>query len=220
MPKNFEIISRPNTTLSAKELNNPWLEAASEDSDDFGRLLKFVKGKWETGDDSVPDGTEFVAHVDQLARGWVRFEDGKVTDRRIGKVADGFIPPKRDELPDNDPTKWVDKDTSGKPRDPWVVQWLLPLISVEAGDLVTFVTGSRGGIDAVRKLCRIYGHKHRGRLLPIVALRTRSYKHSLYGRIETPDLPVVGWEGEQTAIPTLSRADIAADPDSDSQIPF
>ena len=51
----------------AKQSDNPWLEAAAEAGNDFGRLLKFVKGKWETGDDIVAENTEYVAHVDQIA---------------------------------------------------------------------------------------------------------------------------------------------------------
>jgi len=52
---------------------NPWLEVANETGSELGRILRFVKGKYECGDDEVPLGTEFVAHLDQLARGCVKF---------------------------------------------------------------------------------------------------------------------------------------------------
>ncbi len=107
----------------------------------------------------------------------MKFEDSKVVDRLIGKVADGFKPPKREELGDTDRTSWKEKDANGQPRDPWVSQWFVPMIAVETGDFVTFVTGSKGGAAAVAGLCRVYGHKNREGMLPIVALRTRSYKH-------------------------------------------
>ena len=80
-------------------------------------------------------------------------------------------------------------------KNPRVEQWFLPLIAVETGDVVTFVTSSKGGIAAIINVCRVYGHRHRAGQLPIVALRTRSYKHKQFGRIETPDLPIVGWTG-------------------------
>ena len=57
---------------AATTRDNPWLEAASEAGNPFGKLLKFVKGKWTIGDDEIAAGSEYVAHVDQLARGWVR----------------------------------------------------------------------------------------------------------------------------------------------------
>lgn len=225
MSKTFEVLTekqKDTTSVPATHDENPWLEAASEAGSGLGRLLKFIKGKFESGDDEVPLGTEYVAHVDQMARGWVRFEDGKVVDRNIGKIADGYKPPQREELPDNDPANWAEKDANGKPRDPWVAQWFLPLTDVETGDFATFITGSKGGVTAVANLCRIYGRKRRDCLLPIVALRTRSYKHKQYGRIETPDLPIVGWEGAPTAMPVqiADRTDNANDDDQNDAIPF
>jgi hypothetical protein len=188
-------VEKQKLKLPTTTYENPWLEAAAEAGNPFGKLLKFVKGKWEIGDDEVPLGTEYIAHIDQLARGWVRFEDGKVTDCKIGKVADRIKLPTRDELPDTDPTAWKEKDADDNPRDPWVKQWYLPLIAVETGDFATFVSGSNGGDNAISNLCRVYGHNMRDGLLPIVALKTGSYKHKKYGRIEEPDFPVVGWHG-------------------------
>jgi hypothetical protein len=97
----------------------------------------------------------------------------------------------------------------------------LPLISVETGEVYTFVTGSKGGIAAVKNLCRVYGNKHRDNLLPIVALRTRSYKHKQYGRIETPDLMIVGWDGiTSTAIPVQSAPTGNAADDLNDAVPY
>ena len=215
MNKLLDVSEKEKATLPATHYENPWLEAASEANNELGRLLKFVKGEWMVGDDIVPDNMEYVAHVDQIVRGWVRFKDGKVVDRAIGKIADGYKPPQREELPDNDPGSWTEKDAKGDPRDPWVAQWFLPLIALETGDFATFVTGSKGGVAAIANLCRIFGRKHRDGLLPIVALRTRSYKHKQYGRIETPELPIVGWEGASTAMPAS-----AAVGEPDDAIPF
>src|SRR5262249_50322017 len=73
--------------VPAPTYDNPWLQVAAESSGNFGKLLKFVKGKWEVGDDEVPIGTEYIAHIDQLARGWVHFEDGEIVgDPIIEKI--------------------------------------------------------------------------------------------------------------------------------------
>jgi hypothetical protein len=101
MSKPLEESEKQKTSLPVTRYENPWLEAAEETSGDLSKLLKFVKGKWMVGDDVVPDGTEYVAHIDQVARGWVCFEDGKVVDRTIGKLADCFKMPKREDLPNN-----------------------------------------------------------------------------------------------------------------------
>ena len=220
-PKIMSNQQKNTTTLPVTHYENQWLEAASEVGNDLGRLLKFVKGKFESGDDEIPIGTEYIAHVNQIARGWVRFAEGKVVDRAIGKIADGYKPPQRTELSDNDPESWTERDANGKPRDPWVPQWYLPLISVETGEVYTFVTGSKGGIAAVANLCRVYGNKHRDNLLPIVALRTRSYKHKQYGRIETPDLPIVGWDSmTSTAIPVQSAPTGNTADDLNDAVPY
>src|SRR5262249_12348793 len=79
-----EVVNKePNAAVVSYE--NPWLEAAAETGNELGRLLKFVKGKYETGDDEVPEGTEYVAHIDQLVRGWVKFEDNKVVEQHLAK---------------------------------------------------------------------------------------------------------------------------------------
>ena len=84
------------SNLPATKFENRWLEVAAETSGGLGKLLKFVKGKWEIGDDEVPIGTEYIAHIDQLAQGWVHFEDGEVVgDPIIVKIADGKKLPSR-----------------------------------------------------------------------------------------------------------------------------
>jgi len=185
--------------LPAVKYDNPWLEVAAENSGRFGKLLKFVKGKWEVGDDEVPIGTEYIAHIDQLAQGWIHFENGEVVgDPIVVKIADGKKLPIRDELSDNNAKKW-EKDNDGRPRDPWVKQWYLPLVSVETGELHTYVTGSDGGDQAITNLCAVYGRKVQDGMLPIIALRASGYKHKKHGRIEKPELPIIGWDGTPPA---------------------
>jgi hypothetical protein len=164
------------------------------------RLLKFVKGKFYTGDDEVPIGREYVAHVNQLNHGWVKFSDNKVADQRIGAVAKGFVCVPREELGDTDTASW-EKDGTGTPRDPWTRQYYLPLEDVESGELLTFVTGSQGGNTAVGRLASQFVRNSRNGL-PIVRLNATSYKHKSFGRVETPDFPVIGWTGGEKKIST------------------
>ena len=160
-------------------------------------FLKFVKGEFYSGDDEVPLGTEYIAHVDQLVCGRVKFADGKVVDQRIGLIAEGFKPPPRKELGDLDESKW-EKDGAGMPRDPWTLQYFLPIEGPETGELLTYVTGSRGGISAIGRLCNQFVRKARNGL-PIVRLSAGSYKHKRFGRVEKPDFPVVSWTGASVA---------------------
>jgi hypothetical protein len=90
------------------------------------RLLKFSKGNWLIGDDELSADRLFIAHVHQLAHGWVKFIDGKVADQRVGIVANGFVVTDRSELGDTDRGQW-EREPSGAPRDPWSKQYYLPL---------------------------------------------------------------------------------------------
>ena len=50
----------------------------------------------------------------------------------------------------------------------------------------------------------MYGRKVRDGQLPIVALRSSGYKHRKYGRIEKPELAIVGWDSEPKAPITVT----------------
>jgi len=155
-------------------------------------ILKFAKGDYSIGDEDVPLGTQFVACVGDTATGYVKWVDKKKVDERIGRVADGFTAPLRESLGDTDKSLW-EKDLAGQPRDPWALQWFLPMIGVEDGNRVVFATGSGGGKKAVGRLLRAFGDcPLRGD--PTIRLDARSYKHPDYGKIDEPLFIILGWE--------------------------
>ncbi len=95
--------STDNTTPATTTLVDPYEQfAAREGGPEFfeGDLIKFVKGKWERGQDKQAIGaTEmFTANLAELHEGWIRFEDGRVADREIGRVASGYVHPPRSRL--------------------------------------------------------------------------------------------------------------------------
>jgi len=154
-------------------------------------ILKFAKGDYSIGDEDVPLGTQFVACVGDTATGYVKWVDKKKVDERIGRVADGFTAPLRESLGDTDKSLW-EKDLAGQPRDPWALQWFLPMIGVEDGNRVVFATGSGGGKKAVGRLLRAFGDcPLRGD--PTIRLDARSYKHPDYGKIDEPLFIILGW---------------------------
>jgi hypothetical protein len=213
-------------TKTISKPDNPWLEVSNE-LGSFGKILKFNKGLWEVGDDEIAEGTQYVVLIDQVAREWVKFEDSAPTKRLRFPIADGVPPPPREQLGDTDKSKW-EVDDDGKPRDPWTLQWQLGMVPVGAlGDLVVFTTSSKGGESCIVNLCGIYGRSPRNGMLPIVALKTRSYKRKTYGKIQTPDLLIVGWDtGGAPSIPPVPSAPIAAANadaeviEMDDEIPF
>src|SRR5262245_34296149 len=102
------------------------------------KILKFRKGKYFVMDNEVRAGTEFIAHASQLTLGWIKFFNNKVVERRMGRAAERFVPPERDELGDMDRSEWEFRD--GEAVDPWTFQHLLPLEHTETGEVYIFTT--------------------------------------------------------------------------------
>jgi hypothetical protein len=189
---------------------NRFLEVAHETQANL-KLLKFTKGKYFIGDDEVT-GRTYIAHVDQMARGYVRFSRGKVVEQRVGKVADGFRAPARDELGDVDESQ-LEKDGSGKPRDPWSLQYYIPMTDIETGDTAVFTTASHGGKGAVGRLSDLYAKNIRNGK-PVVRLAVESYRHQTFGRIETPNFMLVSWDqgfGSEVSVVAVPNHDMNAD---------
>lgn len=192
-----------------------------------GTLLKFNKGDWLSGQDNdeVEAGTRLVANMEELMVGWIRWEDNKPTDQIMGRVAEGYQPPKRHELGDNDKDQW-ETDDRGQPRDPWQFSNYLILKAEKGDELFTFAASSRGSINAVGELCKVYGKAMRQRPdeFPIIKLDGGSYNHpnKAYGRIKFPILEVVGWAPKAEfaeALAAEDESDDAGSPEPDAAAP-
>ena len=120
---------RPNAVeLPADRNAFEQLAAALAQTPFDGDLLRFSKGEYLARNDELVElGTEFVADVPGLQVGWQKWEDGKPVQHEIGYVADGYRPPRRSELGDDEPSTW-EVDEQGQPRDPWQKTMYLPLI--------------------------------------------------------------------------------------------
>jgi hypothetical protein len=187
----------------------------------IGRLLKFSKGDFIVGDagETLAEDIEFTALMDELTVGWVRWEDGKIAETRMGRVVDGFVPQPRRELGDLDAAAW-ETGADGKARDPWQFQNYLPLQRGD-GEMFTFIAGSRGALNAVAELCRIHSRhaKKNSYQYPVIRLRSDEYQHKVkeFGRIKFPVLGVVGWTAK-TDLPEQAKP--VDDPLQDCLPPF
>jgi len=181
----------------------------------IGEMLRFSKGDWLLGDNTVPAGTQFTANLDELMAGWIKWLDSKPVEHIMARVADGIPPKKRTDLGDDDKSQWeLDKD--GNPRDPWQFTNYLPLIN-EKSELFTITTSSRGGLGAIADLSRRYA-RHRKRhpnVFPVIALNVDSYQHKIreLGRIKFPVFEPAGYTPKTDFRAALAAAGlIAADP--------
>lgn len=167
-----------------------------------GSLLKFTKGRYFAGEDNdaVPLGTRFIANMNAFMVGWIRWEDNKPTDHVMGLLAEGYQPPKRSELGDNDKEEWERDEQNGQPRDPWQFANYLLLKRYDADDddsIYTFTTSSRGGLNELGALAKKYGklmRQHENEW-PVIEIGSDSYQHKIrsYGMIDTPVFKLVGW---------------------------
>ena len=121
-------------------------------------MLKFTKGVWEQGLNraSVPSAKTFVAIMNTLMEGHIKWAEGRPVDAAMGLVADGFQPMERDDLGDLDPEEW-EIDENKKRQDPWQSTTLLVFVSAEPPhEVYTFSTSTVGGQGAVGALCEAH----------------------------------------------------------------
>ena len=202
-----EIVSRPSwatgTAVAVPSANAfaSYGEQISQQRSIVGRLLKFSKGDFLAGEDNqeIRKGTQFVANMDQLLVGWIKWENMRPVEQEMGRLSEGYQPPKRGELGDNDRSQW-ETDQNGDERDPWQFSnYLLLKTPGESGEdnLFTFTTSSKGGLGAIGELCKAYSKAmlQRPDQYPVIALMGSSYPHrnKSLGRIKISVFEIVGW---------------------------
>jgi hypothetical protein len=220
------LINQNTTTAIALPADDPWTEVANEGGGgQFGKLFKFAKGDFTHKEKLIAIGTEFVVHMPQAMRGWVRFEDGKPVDYQLGLIRDGAKFADRSSLGHMDKFAWP-RDKRGEAADPWQQQTYVPMVCCETNELYTFVFSSHGGKQAFRDLARSYSPFRKTNKLPVVSLQTTSYRHDEFGRIDVPVLKVERWDDSDptppvsSSGPAPSSGPTRANADMDDDIPF
>jgi hypothetical protein len=190
-------VTNPNTNAVIDPYQKFADEVASRPFD--GDLLRFTKhGEYKAGQDQqeIPDGTRMLVFMPGLKWGWVKWEDNVPVANVMGLINEGFDPPERDELGDDDETQWG--ELNGRPIDPWQKTNHLPMCDSD-GTLYTFVSSSKGGLSAIGELSKAYVQRRRMKPdeIPVVELLSRSYIHKDYGETFAPSFKIIGW----TSIP-------------------
>lgn len=194
----------------------------------FQKMLKFKRN----GDASmylldgqeIELGTQMICHCIGWTKTWVKFWDNKVGERKVYRVGRKEVAPERDELPDNDPTKWQ-LGLDNRPRDPWVLQYLLPMEDPESGEVCIFIASSFGGKRAVADICQTWATKARRNPnvgQPLVRLQKTMFPTKNYGNVVRPSFELVGFVDSTQAEPLreIDTKTIEADTDMNDEIPF
>jgi hypothetical protein len=132
--------------------------------------------------------------MNALTVGVVKWGGGKVTDSEMGLVVDGYRPPHRNDLDDNDSTTW-EKEDDGALKDPWQKATMLPFVRVDPpNEVFTFSTATVGGEGAIAVLCEAHGRTTEGvGQYPVVQFQSDSYLHKVksYGKVFVPIFKIV-----------------------------
>lgn len=210
-----------NSNLPAEQAADPFTAYAAKVTSTSGQFLSFDKGIWLFGPDKakMQNGTRLAANVGGLMVGWRKWYGGRVEADLLEPLADQRPVPSRASLGDMDQSLWERDDRSGQARDPWVFTNTLQLVD-DAGESYTYSASSKGGLNAIGQLCKVYGQEYRQRpgMVPIVELGGDSYMHSNseYGLIHTPVLKVVGWT-DRAAIDVGGEGEAPPAPEKDQR---
>lgn len=206
-----------NTAVATNAGYDPFA-AYGQEAAQGGAFLKFSKGEWLLGQDEkeVDLGRKLVASMEDMSIGWIRWDDGKPAERRLGLLSQGFKPEPRDALGYTDQSLW-DTDENDKPKDPWNFTNEIPMADPETGEQMTFSASSKGGIGCIGNLCKAYGRERAARagLVPVLELGRDSYMHPIYKKTYVPVLTIVSWM-ENSGVPAAPTND--DEPNDDSNV--
>jgi hypothetical protein len=170
------------------------------------------------GDKELAEETQLAVIWPQARGGFQRFgEVGEHPEYRLGLIFGGK-PPERSELPDRDPAAWPISKLTAQREDPWREVQMVPMQSIEDGQVYVFSTMSRTGLRAVSNLllqsARMAAKD--GDHYPVIKLRCGGYEHKRFGWVKVPAFERVGKASKSDV--TASVTSIAAD--MDDEIPF
>lgn len=201
-----------NTAVAMQGGYDPYA-AYGQEAANAGAYLKFSKGEWQLGQnaDEVALGRRLAGNMDELSIGWIRWEEGKPAERRMGLLVQGYKPEPRAALGYTDQADW-ELDEEGRPKDPWSFTNELPLADPSDGEQMTFSASSKGGIGCIGNLCKAYARASQRAqgLIPVLELQRDSYMHPVYKKTYVPVLNIVDWI-ENGSVPAPAHDDESAE---------
>jgi hypothetical protein len=154
-----------------------WDETGDMGNGIEGQHLKCAKGTWllddteiETGD----NGLKICVIMDTATVGQVLWRDHKIVERDVGRISDGFVPPR--QISEN----W----------NPYVAFQAVRADDGHLGEPVTFTSSSWGGRYAFQSLVNPYRTKER-RQFPICVFSTKERGDE--NRNIDPVFKIVSW---------------------------
>jgi hypothetical protein len=219
------IAARSPDMLAQLESDVAALAAEARDlADDIrvGDDLRFTKGKWHkiAGKDDINIGTTtpFVVDTRGYWRGWIKWVDKKPVQKLVARPIDGWVSPKRFELPDRDKSKWPVAN-----KDPWQETLYIVMRDLSDDRLCTLTITSYYGAKALGALLKVYTReaKHHPGLMPVVLLSSEIKETIDYGDVDAPVFTVVDWKafGDGAAPPGNPKTPLPVLPKTQELLP-
>jgi hypothetical protein len=155
-----------------------------------GSILRCVDGKWADASGTPPPALLVALGTTTALQCW---SGGKPTD--TVKAEPGKPLPDVDELNSQIPVEEWEKGLDGKPRAPWVKQYIAYLVDPVSCEAYTFINGTFGAKLAVERLAERVATMQRlrgGAALPVVKLESRPMK-TKFGTKQRPEFAIVEW---------------------------
>jgi hypothetical protein len=206
-----------------KETRLTGLAAFAQDNDTVmiaGDTLYFKKGTWYRGQEAFdPAGLHFIVNYQEAYTGWTRWSERKPVEHRLVRCADYSRKEPREALGFNDKNTWETNDRN-VPQDPWQASDRIVLRTTDsAQDLLTFISSSIGGRNAIAKLLGKVARSVQAAegKMPVVELEVGEYDHDDYGKVSYPIFKIVDWDfwDSSDAIAKLPVNEVL-----DDEIPF
>jgi hypothetical protein len=206
------------------ETNLAGLATFAQDNDAVliaGDAIFYKKGEFYKADQAFDTkDRHFLANYQEAYTGWTRWADKKPVDHRLVRCSEYQRKEPREALGFTDKNQWQANDR-GVPQDPWQPSDRLVLRTMDSGeDLLTFITGSVGGRNAIAKLLGKVARSAQAAegKMPVVVLESGTYDHADYGVVHYPIFRVIDWaywDGRE-----VEQIASGATPTFDDDLPF
>jgi hypothetical protein len=138
------------------------------------------------------NGKRLAATPADVMVGWQRIEKGKPPLYVLGRIADGYVPPPREQLGDTEEYTWPGD------KDPWTAAMWLPFWNPETREVLVLHAANDGSKDAVANLTQAYVANCETRpeqinFDPLIELNVDSYESKHGRRIYFPAFDIINW---------------------------
>jgi hypothetical protein len=199
----LSVVMQQANDVTIDEQEKLWEEFRAAYRNQLPRDATLVKyngqtGEWTGRKGAIElDAAKMVPLPNRSMQGPTFWQGGKRGDQHLVTVPGRMK--ERSELPDRDPSLWVDKDFNGQPKDPWSYSFYLLMLNPDnLGEKYIWIGNSPSAWREFRMLVGAYSTnaKMSGKknIYPVVELASERVKNNKFGSVyHVPRLDILKW---------------------------